>query len=149
MLRNSMDRSYYFKGMLLLVRKDEKISGEERALLMRIGKILRFNQRFCEQTIDDLLRNEHITELPLQFSNKEWAEVFLKDAIKIAYSDHELHIKEYNWLQQIARTNNISDQWLLEQLSDFLNNHELNKEVRFEVQKFYALPKESIGSENP
>ena len=135
---NSLDRSYYFKGMLLLVRKDEKICAEEKKLLMRIGKILRFNQRFCEQTINDLLQNEHITELPLEFSTKEWAEIFLKDAIKIAYSDHELHIKEYNWLQQIARTNKISDQWLLDQLSTFLNRHEPDEEINFEIEKFYV-----------
>jgi len=137
MIRNSLDRSYYFKGMLLLVRKDEKISVEEKELLMKIGKILRFNQRFCEQTINDLLQNEHITELPLQFSTKEWAEIFLKDGIKIAYSDHQLHVEEYNWLQQIARTNKISDQWLLDQLSTFLTNHNPEEEISFEVEKIY------------
>ena len=135
---NSLDRSYYFKGMLLLVRKDEKISLEERELLMRIGKILRFNQRFCEQTINDLLHNEHITEFPLQFSDKVWAELFLKDAIKIAYSDHELHPGEYDWLLQIARTNDINDQWLLDQLSTFLNRHEPDEEINFEIEKFYV-----------
>jgi len=139
MIRNSLDRSYYFKGMLLLVRKDKKISNEEKELLMRIGKILRFNQRFCEQTISDLLENEHITELPLQFSTKEWAEFFLKDAIKIAYSDHEIHFEEYNWLQQIARANDIRDEWLVDQLSDFLSRHEPDEKVSFEVEKIYML----------
>jgi hypothetical protein len=124
--------------MLLLVRKDEKICAEEKKLLMRIGKILRFNQRFTEQTINDLFENEHLTEMPLQFSTKEWAEIFLKDAIKIAYSDHELHPGEYDWLLQIARTNNIRDQWLLDQLSTFLNRHEPDEEINFEIEKFYV-----------
>lgn len=137
MIRSSLDRSYYFKGMLLLVRKDEKISVEERKMLMKIGKILRFNQRFCEQTINDLLQNEHITDLPLQFSTKEWAEIFLKDGIKIAYSDHQLHVEEYNWLQQIARINKISDQWLSDQFSNFLTNHNPDEEISFEVEKIY------------
>jgi len=137
LVMKSLDRSYYFKGMLLLVRKDDKISLEEKELLIRIGKLLRFNQRFCEQTINDLLKNEHITEFPLQFSNKEWAEIFLKDAILIALSDRELHIKEYNWLKQIAQTNNISENWLLDQVSNFLNNDLPIKETSFEIQKFY------------
>lgn len=137
MIRSSLDRSYYFKGMLLLVRKDEKISVEERKMLMKIGKILRFNQRFCEQTINDLLQNEHITDLPLQFSTKEWAEIFLKDGIKIAYSDYQLHVEEYNWLQQIARINKISDQWLSDQFSNFLTNHNPDEEISFEVEKIY------------
>ena len=137
MIRNSLDRSYYFKGMLLLVRKDEKISVEEKELLMKVGKILRFNQQFCEQTINDLLQNEHITELPLQFSTKEWAEIFLKDGIKIAYSDHQLHVEEFNWLRQIARTNKISDQWLSDQISSFLINHNTDEEISFEVEKIY------------
>jgi len=124
--------------MLLLVRKDEKISVEEKELLMKIGKILGFNQRFCEQTINDLLQNEHITELPLQFSTKEWAEIFLKDGIKIAYSDHQLHVEEYNWLRQIARTNKISDQWLSDQHSSFLINHNPDEEINFEVEKIYV-----------
>jgi hypothetical protein len=137
MILNSLDRSYYFKGMLLLVKKDDKISLEEKELLMRIGSLLRFNQQFCEQTINDLLQNEHITEFPLEFSNKEFAEIFLKDAIKIAFSDHSLHIKEYNWLRQIARTNKIDDHWLLAELSIFMNNNDLNQEISFEIQKYY------------
>jgi hypothetical protein len=138
MVMNSLDRSYYFKGMLLLVRKDDKISLEEKELLLRIGRLLRFNQRFCEQTINDLLKNEHITEIPLQFSNKEWAEVFLKDAILIALSDRELHTKEYNWLKQIAQTNHISEQWLLDQVSNSLENDVPDQETSFEIQKFYG-----------
>jgi hypothetical protein len=124
--------------MLLLARQDEKINMKEKELLMKIGKILRFNQQFCEQTIDDLLQNEHITELPLQFSTKEWAEIFLKDGIKIAYSDHQLHVEEYNWLLQIALNNKISDQWLSDQLSSFLINHNPDEEINFEVEKFYG-----------
>ena len=39
------DRSSYFKGLLLLVCNDGKIHEKERVIMLRVGKLLDFEQR--------------------------------------------------------------------------------------------------------
>ena len=63
--------------------------------------------------------------------------IFLKDGIKIAFADKNLHQKEYNWLQKVARANHISDEWLLGQLHDFLNDPQKKKSKTLEIEKYY------------
>ena len=132
---NLADRSNYFKGLLLLTRKDNIITNEEKAMLLRMGELLQFNREFCETTIRDLLNNPHIDDNPPQFSNRDCAEMFLLDGIKVAFVDHNLHKKEYGWMQEIASQNGISQSWLSERLSDFLNS-ENNMQNNFELEGF-------------
>lgn len=138
MLMNLMDRSFYLKGLLLLVKKDGNIYPEEKEMLMRLGRLLQFNEEFCETAIRDLLQNDHIKDFELKFSNEECAKVFLKDGIKMAFADNSLHVDEYNWLKQIAMANNISDTWLSFQLSSFLNSKDLEDKKRLEIRKYFG-----------
>ncbi len=130
------DRSLYFKGLLLLTRKDNVIADEEKALLLRLGELLQFNREFCENTIRDLLNNSHLDEEPPLFSNKEFAEMFLLDGIKMAFADNNLHKKEYGWMQEIAERNSIPADWLSARLSDFLNETQTKKIPLFEIETF-------------
>ena len=59
-----MDRSMYFKGLLLLIRKDPVVEEEEIALMMRIGRLFSFEKKFCRRTIDEILTNPHIVDDP-------------------------------------------------------------------------------------
>ena len=78
-----VDGSNYFKGLLLLIRKDRKVSESEIHLMQRIGKILGFEKEFCDTAITDILENTYIQdEIPL-FSTKELAEKFIKDGLSI------------------------------------------------------------------
>lgn len=129
------DRSNYFKGLLLLIRKDNVITHEEEVMLLRLGEILQFNREFCENTIRDLLQNPHIDETPPLFSNRECAELFLLDGIKVAFADHNLHKKEYAWMQEIAAKNDISAKWLSACLSDFLNEKDFDRN-NFEIERY-------------
>ena len=81
------DRSSYLKGLLILVGKDKIIAEYERNQLMVVSKILGFDPNFCVDAINDLLENEYIIEEPPAFSHIEIAKAFIKDGIRIAFSD--------------------------------------------------------------
>ena len=122
-----IDGSNYFKGLLLLIRKDKKVTKEEYELMTRIGKILGFDQAFIEESIQEILKNRFISTLPPVFSNRDIAEKFLKDGLIIAASDNEIHYDEENWLCSVADNNNIVKSWLYEEKGKIL---QLKKSAR-------------------
>jgi hypothetical protein len=102
-----LDASNYFKGLLLLVRKDRKISQSETGLMKRIGKSLGFEKEFCENAIRDILENEYIVDTPPEFSTKELALRFIRDGLALAYSDNEYDPAEKEWLRSTAERNSV------------------------------------------
>lgn len=116
-----LDGSNYFKGLLLLIRKDNKITSEEHELMTRIGKTLGFEKGFIENAIHELLENRYISITPPLFSSQEIAEKFLKDGLIIAASDSEIHSREKEWLLSVAERNNIEKSWLLQEMEIILD----------------------------
>ena len=116
---NLKDKSLYLQGMFILIRKDSVISPEENEMVMHIGRVLQFSSEFYRETIQNLLQNEYIGQLTPVFSDVEFAKLFLRVGIKLAFADNQLHSKEYEWLKEVARRNKISDEWLSFQLSVF------------------------------
>lgn len=110
------ERSECFRGFLLLIAQDRVIRPEERELLRHIGKALDFEKRFCEEAMDDLLDNVHISTHPPVFTRREYAEAFLHDCIRIAGTDREIHPDELLWLARIAEANGFDLVWLQEAL---------------------------------
>jgi hypothetical protein len=110
---NINDASNYFKGMLLLIRKDLKITKTEEVMMMNIGKALGFEKEFCENAIRDILDNPHIEDIPPQFSSKALAIKFIKDGLSVASSDNEIHPHEEHWLRTTAEKNGLDEQWFL------------------------------------
>ncbi len=108
------ERSECFRGFLLLIAQDRVVSPEEKEMLRRIGKALDFEQRFCEEAMNDLLENIHIAKTPPVFSHPEYAEAFLCDCIRIAAADQEVHPEEMAWLVKIAEANGLSASWVRE-----------------------------------
>ncbi len=111
-----VEKSNYYKGLLILIGKDRIIDSRERELMLEIGKILDFERRFCEAAIDDLLRNTHIADDPVTFTGREIAESFVRDAVGLALVDEELHPHELAWLKAVARANGLTDAWLEEEI---------------------------------
>jgi hypothetical protein len=107
-----LNKSNYYKGLLVLLRRDRIIDARERDLLLQMGEILDFDRRFCEATIDSLLSNTHITRKPVIFSDERIKECFFRDALRLALVDGYLHPMELCWLRTVAHANNQSDQWL-------------------------------------
>jgi hypothetical protein len=106
------DKGNYYRGLLILARRDREIDPRERELAIQLGMMLDFDRRFCEAAIDDALKNRHLSEEPIKFSDRETAERFLRDGIRLALVDDEITSREYTWLRVIAGANGISNAWL-------------------------------------
>lgn len=104
-----LDRSNYLKGLLILIRKDNLITPEERDLVLECGVSLGFEKKFCETAIDELLENEYLLDTPPVFSSNDLAESFIKDAIKVALADKKMHLFELQWLIETAASNNLPE----------------------------------------
>jgi hypothetical protein len=107
-----LERSNYYRGLLVLSGKDRIIDPRERQLMLEIGKLLDFERRFCEAAIDDLLVNTHIKKEPVLFSNPSIAECFFRDAVRLALIDGDLNPRELRWLRRVAQANGRTDRWL-------------------------------------
>ncbi|MBU0558465.1 MAG: TerB family tellurite resistance protein [Bacteroidetes bacterium] len=114
----TIDRSNYFRGLLLLISKDNKIDTEERSLMMSVGKVLGFEEKFCKTAIDEILENDFILPDAPKFSDVEIAKSFLIDSINFALSDSDLDPEELEYINQTAIANEINLDWLEDRLKD-------------------------------
>ncbi|MBN1638409.1 MAG: hypothetical protein JW866_05555 [Ignavibacteriales bacterium] len=118
-----IDKSLYFKGLLLLIGKDKIISNEERNYILKIGKVLGFEKEFCKNAIDELLENPYIEDEPPVFSKRIIAESFIKDGLKTAIVDRDIDPIELEWLKIVAYENKIEESWFLQSLQEIVKDH--------------------------
>lgn len=124
------DRSAYFKGLLLLIKKDNVVSEGENKLMIKIGQTLGFDTSFIESAINELMENEFLTDDVPVFSDKSIAESFILDGLKVSFSDNDFSAEELEHLTSIATQNGIDKEWFMELIakylkhSDTLNNNE-------------------------
>ena len=78
---------------------------------MYIGKILGFESGFCENAIKDIINNKHVIDSPPLFSETRVALCFLRDGLKLAIVDGQLHKAETDWLEFVADKNDLSSLW--------------------------------------
>jgi hypothetical protein len=142
MTLNLMDRSLYFKGLLILSRIDKYVKSQEKEILRKVGNSLGFNKEFCEATINEVIENKHIKDEPLKFSNQQIANMFLRDAIKLAFCDSNLDEKEYEWIIKCAKINKIPEIRIKEKITSFLDakddlmNEQLDV-INYDWQSFF------------
>ena len=48
-----LDRSLYYKSLMILIRQDRQIHDEEKKMMLSIGKMLGFDPKFCTKTMED------------------------------------------------------------------------------------------------
>jgi len=119
-----LDRSTYFKGLLLLIKKDNVVTEGEKELMIKIGQTLGFEKTFIESSIKDLMENQYITDDVPVFSDKAIAESFILDGLKVAFSDDEFSAEELELLTSIAEQNGIDRDWLMLLISKYLKHLE-------------------------
>lgn len=125
-----LDRSAYFKGLLLLIKRDNHITESEKILMSKIGQTLGFDKSFIEGAVKELMENEFLTDDIQSFSDRFIAESFILDGLKVAFSDNEFSAEELEHLTKIAFQNGIDREWLMLLIakyikhSDDLNNNE-------------------------
>jgi len=106
-----IDRSLYYKGLMLLTRKDRIIDDREKKMMMDIGKMLGFDSKFCEERIKELLDNYYIVDTPPVFSTKDIALCFIRDGLKLSASDGQMQEEEMLWLKSVAELNGLGSLW--------------------------------------
>jgi len=106
-----LDKSSYLKGLLIVAKKDERLTDFEKKFLKNIASKLGFASDFSESTIRSLLSNKYIPEYPIKFSERMIAESFILDGIKLALNDDNLSNKELEWLKQTATENQLDEDW--------------------------------------
>ena len=140
MTNNYLDRSHYLKGMLLLIGKDKKITNSERVFLHSIGKTFSFNKKFIEGAINELFENKYLGNEPPVYSQKQYAEAFLRDAIQLALVDNDLSSEEFDWLQSIAVSNGLTNEWFKNELAHYQNGQDSHRSQELEMVKIFNTP---------
>jgi len=120
-----IDGSNYFRGLLLLVRKDLKVSDSEIELMRHIGKKLGFEREFCENAIRDVLENKYLVEAVPEFSTKELAIKFIKDGLAMTFSDREPLPSEEEWLRLAAEKYGLDLEWFRSEFAKASNGKAL------------------------
>ncbi len=132
-----LDRSTYFKGLLLLIKADNLVTEGENELMTKIGQTLGFEKSFIERAISELIENEFLTnDIPI-FSHKSIAESFILDGLKVAFSDDEFSAEELEHLTNIATQNGIDKEWLMLLIAKYLKHSDtLNTNEFLFVNKY-------------
>ena len=130
-----LDKSLYLKGLLLLISQDKLITEIEKKYVMEAGRSLGFEEKFCENAIDEILDNDYIEKTPPKFSSRDLAKYFIKDGLTIALSDYDLHAEELKWLSITANENYISGLEFNHMIRDFLNTSDSVEFANLNVQK--------------
>jgi hypothetical protein len=132
---SQLTKSHYYKGLLVLSRRDRVIHAREKDLMLRIGEMLGFDKRFCEATLDELLSNPNITREPVLFFNENIKECFFRDALRLALVDGNLHPAELRWLRKVAQFNGMTDQWFKTVIQEIQGKKDAQDGGPFEIQR--------------
>ncbi len=130
-----MDRSLYYKGLMLLIRKDREIHDEEKRIMMAIGRTLSFDADFCENTIQEILTNKHVSDIPPHFSKPAIARCFIKDGLRVCLVDNETHEAELAWLKAVAEENRLDYNWYKTSLATASRQSWIGIEDDLEVER--------------
>jgi hypothetical protein len=106
-----LDRSLYYKGLMLLIRKDRKVHDDEKKMMMHIGKTLGFAPKFCANTIEKIMDNNQIVDSPPLFSETDIALCFIRDGLRLSAVDGQIDKAETTWLESVAIHNGIHSLW--------------------------------------
>ncbi len=132
---NLSDKNNYLTGLLILIGKERFVNKSHENTVRQIADELGFNHYFVSQSIEEIKGHNFTIAEPPEFSNRDIAEAFIKDAIRFAFSDHELHLYELRWLMITAAKNNLSEDWLLIEIKKFLKARNYDQSNSFEVSR--------------
>ncbi len=136
MTLNNSDKSNYLRGILIFIVIQGNIKKEDKKVIHLLTEELGLKHYFSDNSIDEIRWHKYIIEEPPEFSHKEIAEAFIKDAIRFAFSDHVLFSYELDWLSKTALKNKLPDQLPFFEIKFFLKNGHFNKNSVFEFQKY-------------
>lgn len=111
------ERSEYFRGLLLVMAADGELHPRERKLIRESIAAFDFSPEYIDESMNSILQNNHVSLSPPVFSSVIHGKRFLSDALDIALADGILDENEEKWLRKSAEANQISMEWLEEQIA--------------------------------
>ncbi len=133
---NQLDKSNYFRAMLLLSGKDEKISSEEKSFIDALGEKLGFEKSFRKQAINSFFENDYIRKEPPRFSTPEIAKSFIRDGIRLIITDPHLHQEEIDWLVKVALVNGLDETFIYEELNKSRTSEGKENLTQLEIENY-------------
>lgn len=112
------ERSEFFRGLLLIMAADGELHGAERELIQHAISPFGFSSEFVEESIESILKNKHVSQVPPRFENPAHARLFLRAALDIAFADGVLDESEEKWLRATTALNSLPAEWLEEQIAE-------------------------------
>ena len=109
---------------------------EERALMMRIGRLLSFEKEFCQEVINEILTNRHVVDEPPLFSEPAIARCFIQDGLKLSQVDGQVHDKEWQWPKAVAAESHLDQNWCEALLQATSDRAEGDVEDTLEAERF-------------
>ncbi len=125
-----LDRSNYLKGLFITAKLDRQLTENEKVILKKISDKLGFATDFYDETIRGLLSNKYLAEDTITFSDQTIAKSFIRDAIKLVFSDGSDTKNEIEWLRKTASANLIEEDFIENEIklnqnpSKFLRNND-------------------------
>lgn len=117
-----LDKSKYLKGLLILSKRDENLTPQERELISDAGNRFGFAKEFYEEAMNNILRNPHIKDEPVIFSDPNIAMLFVQDGLKLSFSDTDNPSEELTWLKKTALANQLDESWFEQSLQIYKNS---------------------------
>jgi|GEM_PF-495995 uncharacterized ubiquitin-like protein YukD len=136
MTLNLSDRTNYLNGLIVLFCKQLEIDNAYKKIIDKVADTLELNHYYVESAIKKIMECEYVISEPPEFSDKNIAEAFIKDAIHFAFADGVIHIYEFQWLFTIVLKNNLSEQWFLFEVEYLLKDKNNFYNHSFEIQKY-------------
>ena len=136
MALNLFDRTNYLNGIIVLFCKDKEINKDFKKIISKVADTLELNHYYVESSIKEVMEDEYVVSEPPEFTDKDIAKAFIKDASRFAFADGVIHIYEFQWLFTIVLKNNLSEYWFLSEM-EYLQKEKNNFcDHPFEIQKF-------------
>lgn len=110
-IMDTLDNSNLLRGLLILVVKDKNIWDHEASIFIKEGMKLGYEKEFCEESINNALRNTNINQEPPIFFRRANALKFLKIACRIIKEDIWLNQNKIQFLEKVSSLNGLSRHW--------------------------------------
>ncbi len=123
-----IDTSNFLRGLLILIKKDNIIHQKEVELLNKMGKQLGFDRAIYESAVNEFLLKKNIDSTVPKFSSLKVSIEFINDAIKMGFVDNYFHVKELEWLYEVAKKNKIPSAFIDKKLVKYIKKYPEKKE---------------------
>ncbi len=110
-----LDKSNYLKGLLIVAKMNNKIDEGEKDIITNASSRFGFSQDFLNETMQNILANDFVSNLPIQFSKPVVAQEFIEECLKLVISKDDPAPRELLWLSEVAKINQLDNEWFLKE----------------------------------